>query len=245
MLRSAWDAPPRGNVVGSTKNPALSGKFLTAANVTVPAGGDCKAAWEKMATQLAQLYGQAATGSAASGAQLHALWQGTLDQTLALWQTVQPQVYAAIAANRTLEARIAAFKNEVPKDYAPTPPPPPPTSSRDGLEWASNFFAGWADTLTMGITQKIRQGLGYDDVVDKNSGAYKAGSTVGTIHNTLLGAFGLGAAGWAKTGLDALNVVGMVGGALNGVQALKDGDIYGAVMSLDRFPMYEEGFVAM
>jgi RHS repeat-associated protein len=47
-----------------------------------------------------------------------------------------------------------------------------------GLDWlddAANFFAGWGDTLTFGLTGTIRRWLGLDDVVDRCSGGYQGG----------------------------------------------------------------------
>jgi hypothetical protein len=48
----------------------------------------------------------------------------------------------------------------------------------------SNFAAGMGDAVSCGLTQKIRQGLGYDDVVDKSSGAYAGGSIAGEVVST-------------------------------------------------------------
>jgi len=50
----------------------------------------------------------------------------------------------------------------------------------DWISALSNFSAGMADTVSGGLTQKIRAGLGYDDVVDKSSGMYAAGGYAGT-----------------------------------------------------------------
>ncbi len=49
------------------------------------------------------------------------------------------------------------------------------TNEGDWFKQVSDFGAGMADTLTAGLTEKIRQGAGYDDVVNKNSTAYKVG----------------------------------------------------------------------
>jgi hypothetical protein len=49
------------------------------------------------------------------------------------------------------------------------------------LLWkASNFFAGMGDTISFGLTQRVRRWLGYDDVVDNRSGAYQWGQVAGT-----------------------------------------------------------------
>jgi RHS repeat-associated protein len=60
----------------------------------------------------------------------------------------------------------------------------------------SNFFAGWGDTLSFGLTSYARQGLGYDDVVDYDSGAYFGGQVVGTVHGIAM----MGANGYANVG---------------------------------------------
>jgi hypothetical protein len=69
--------------------------------------------------------------------------------------------------------------------------------SWDLLRAASNFFAGWGDTLSFGLTSYIRRVLGYDDVVDYNSGTYLGGEVAGIIHTTAIG----GAAGWSRAGI--------------------------------------------
>ena len=54
-----------------------------------------------------------------------------------------------------------------------------------GLDWVddgSNFFAGWGDTLTGGLTRVVRQAIGCDGQVDPNSGYYHGGEIVGTVH---------------------------------------------------------------
>jgi RHS repeat-associated protein len=52
----------------------------------------------------------------------------------------------------------------------------------DGEDWldtATNFFAGMGDAITFGLTDKIRDWIGVNDVVDHNSGAYKGGKIAG------------------------------------------------------------------
>jgi hypothetical protein len=66
--------------------------------------------------------------------------------------------------------------------------------SGDWFNKLTNFFAGWGDTLTFGLTGKIRQGLGVDSVVDYNSSWYRGGEWTGLGHSTLMG----GAAGFAR-----------------------------------------------
>ncbi|VTR99011.1 hypothetical protein [Tuwongella immobilis] len=51
----------------------------------------------------------------------------------------------------------------------------------------SNFFAGWADGLSFGITSKIRGVLNDDDVVDKSSSASGFGTRLGLAYSLILG----------------------------------------------------------
>ena len=46
---------------------------------------------------------------------------------------------------------------------------------RDFLDGMADFFAGFGDSATFGLTAKVRSALDCDDVVDKSSGAYAAG----------------------------------------------------------------------
>jgi hypothetical protein len=56
----------------------------------------------------------------------------------------------------------------------------------------SNLAAGWADGVTFGITQRIREKLGFDDVLDKNSNEYGVGLGIGMIHSFRLAGTTLG-----------------------------------------------------
>ena len=63
-----------------------------------------------------------------------------------------------------------------------------------GLDWledASNFAAGFGDTISFGLTKKARQWMGYDDVVDKCSGAYSGGEWTGIGASMLMGGGGI------------------------------------------------------
>lgn len=55
-----------------------------------------------------------------------------------------------------------------------------------------NAAAGFGDNLSMGLTEKIREGLGSNDQVDKCSDAYKGGDTAGEYFDRL------NPKGWAK-----------------------------------------------
>ncbi|MFQ3594036.1 MAG: RHS repeat-associated core domain-containing protein, partial [Gemmataceae bacterium] len=80
----------------------------------------------------------------------------------------------------------------------------------------SNYFAGYSDSLSFGLTSYFRQGLGYDSVVDYSGGAYLGGQVTGMGHSFLLG---YGAAGrvpqtgiWAYRAAQGYTVAGSVYG---------------------------------
>jgi len=52
--------------------------------------------------------------------------------------------------------------------------------------------------------RRSREFLGYDDVVDKSSAAYKNGGRVGQVHNIAL--MLVNPAGWAGTALRGINM---------------------------------------
>ena len=56
-----------------------------------------------------------------------------------------------------------------------------------GFDNTSNFFAGWSDSLTFGMTGGFRALLGYNDVVDPTSLSYNIGVGVGAVHNAGMG----------------------------------------------------------
>ena len=103
----------------------------------------------------------------------------------------------------------------------------------DWFQQLSDFSAGVADTITGGLTQKVRQKLGYDDAVNKNSPAYKAGETVGEVANVGLQFVSPCAAlGWARKGIRAINAIQGVGSTLKAGEAFSNGDILGGLSNL-------------
>jgi hypothetical protein len=62
------------------------------------------------------------------------------------------------------------------------------------LDLASDFSAGAGDFLSFGLTEKFRQHYGYNDVVDKQSGAYAAGFVTGAAVGGATGALTIGKA---------------------------------------------------
>jgi len=75
-----------------------------------------------------------------------------------------------------------------------------------GLDWlddASNLSAGFADTITFGLTGLARQALGTDVVVNRNSGMYAGGSWAGVGWSVAMGgAMGAKAAGAKGAGTE-------------------------------------------
>ncbi len=65
----------------------------------------------------------------------------------------------------------------------------------DGLDHANNFFAGFADTLTLGATAAYRDALGVGHLTDTSSGLYMGGQVAGVAVGIGLGVGGVGTAG--------------------------------------------------
>ena len=90
----------------------------------------------------------------------------------------------------------------------------------DGLDMASDFFSGFADTLTGGLTERYRNGIGAN-YVNKNSTAYGAGQVAGTAESIALSCVNpCGAGAWAGVGIKALNAVEFAGNGFNLVDDL-------------------------
>ncbi len=67
-------------------------------------------------------------------------------------------------------------------------------SGEDAVDDASNFFAGWGDTLTFGATWHLRESMGVNSAVDGSSPAYTAGFWTGVTHGFAFGGSGGGRA---------------------------------------------------
>src|SRR5207247_10757503 len=100
----------------------------------------------------------------------------------------------------------------------------------------SDFSAGMGDAVSGGLTARMRQGMGYDDVVDYNSTAYRVGTYAGqavTIATVAVNpAAAAGAVGWVRTAQTALNAMNMANGAISAGEAYRNGDTLGVVTSL-------------
>ena len=76
------------------------------------------------------------------------------------------------------------------------------------MQAAANASAGYGDYLSFGLSEKARQALGSDSVVDKSSDAYLNGATAGAVHQFALSVASLPAAaakfGWKNVGFGVL-----------------------------------------
>lgn len=57
----------------------------------------------------------------------------------------------------------------------------------DALDYSANFFAGWADSLTFGTTDILRNWVGINDGIDHESTTYNVGKIGGAVHSVALG----------------------------------------------------------
>jgi hypothetical protein len=98
------------------------------------------------------------------------------------------------------------------------------------------------DAVSCGLTQRIRQGLGYDDVVDKNSGFYRGDQVAGTVVSiAAAGANPCNAAAAMKLAIKGVSAVQGAGQLVNAAEAAKDGkpldfalNIIGAKLSFSK-----------
>jgi hypothetical protein len=111
--------------------------------------------------------------------------------------------------------------------------PPGPVDNRDWFAKAADFAAGMGDAVSCGVTQRIRQGLGYDDVVDHNSGYYKGGQIAGTVVAVAgAGANPCGAARGIGLMMRGVSAVQGAGQLANAADAAKNGDPLGFALNM-------------
>jgi 5-hydroxyisourate hydrolase-like protein (transthyretin family) len=112
----------------------------------------------------------------------------------------------------------------------------PPLQTEHYQDWfsaISNFSAAVGDKVSLGLTQSIRQGLGYDDVVDYNSRAYKNGEVAGEVLSVAVqNLTPCRAVGLARAGLRVLHGVQAAGNTVQAAQSFSQGDIIGGLFSL-------------
>ncbi|AXQ22863.1 hypothetical protein BEN71_12590 [Acinetobacter wuhouensis] len=66
-------------------------------------------------------------------------------------------------------------------------------------DWVVDGAAGWGDTVSFGATSKVRDWMGTNDVVDKESNAYSGGQIVGVANMGVLGRAAVFKAGGATS----------------------------------------------
>jgi len=66
-------------------------------------------------------------------------------------------------------------------------------------DWVVDGAAGWGDTVNFGATSKVRDWMGTNDVVDKESNAYSGGQIVGVANMGVLGRAAIFQAGGATS----------------------------------------------
>jgi hypothetical protein len=98
----------------------------------------------------------------------------------------------------------------------------------DGLDAASNLFAGFGDAMAPGLFAHYRDAIGAGSFVDRNSAMYTAGQVAGTAESIALGVVNpCGAGALASIGIKAVNGIQAVGNAWNFSNNLQAGN-YGS-----------------
>jgi hypothetical protein len=103
----------------------------------------------------------------------------------------------------------------------------------DWFDAVATFAAGVGDKISGGLTRRIRQTLGYDDVVHYNSRAYAAGEVVGEVINQ--GVQNLTPCrfvGVARAGVRALHAVQAASHAWDAAESFQNWDVIGGLQSL-------------
>src|SRR5262249_8434157 len=104
----------------------------------------------------------------------------------------------------------------------------------DPLGSLANVAIAIGDTVSFGLTQRFREGMGYDDVVDKSNSFYIAGTYIGQAMNVgLMWANPASVAGaFSSLAGRTLQTVQVIGGTVAGVDAFRQGDVLGGMMAL-------------
>jgi hypothetical protein len=97
----------------------------------------------------------------------------------------------------------------------------------------SNYSAGLGDTVSIGITKRIRTWVGYDDAVNYDSGAYAGGQYTGTAVNVGLGVVNPCALGSAVAiPVRLINAGQAIGGTINAGENIANGNYWEAGFDL-------------
>ena len=133
---------------------------------------------------------------------------------------------------------IATFKEPVLSPIGPDgmsidPDQPYFVPSGDWFGDFSNYSAGLGDTVSIGITKRIRTWVGYDDVVNYDSGAYAGGQYTGTAVNVGLGVVNPCALGSAVAiPVRLINAGQAIGGTINAGENIANGNYWEAGFDL-------------
>jgi hypothetical protein len=95
----------------------------------------------------------------------------------------------------------------------------------------SNGFAGFSDAATGGMAGYLRRGLGYDDVIDRSSWAYRGGFVTGEVAGfaaTFVSPCGLVTS--ARWGVRAINAAQGVSGLLSAQEQWQQGNYLAAAL---------------
>ena len=111
------------------------------------------------------------------------------------------------------------------------------SSSGDLLDNTANLAAGWGSSLSMGLTDRIRDNLSIGGVslnagIDQNSSYYQVGQAIGTTQSIALSFVNPCAAGSVSSGVAALNLIQATGGTINAAENASGGNYVAAVGDL-------------
>ena len=146
-------------------------------------------------------------------------WTGFAETVVGFGRTANQTVLAGLAKRFTADARFFAVASQN------------PSVTGDPVTDTLNLTGGWLDTVTGSLTVSLRSWLGVGSLVDMRSGAYQTGQVLGQLTNAALMVFGgslTGALGWAARSLQVANIAGQT---VQGVEAVQNGDILGAVQA--------------
>ena len=117
------------------------------------------------------------------------------------------------------------------QSYPLEPPPPPQPEERPWYQFAVDFAAGMADSLTCGLTARARDALGLGSLVDTNSGWYTGGEVGGTVLGLAIPG-PCGKAGLIKGAINGLRATQGAGSAINAAEAVRAGDAAGFLLGM-------------
>ena len=135
----------------------FTASLLSIANPRVTPASEVTAATDQLTVGLLTPMGTTGVRAAGKGADPHQLWNSFQEAGLQLWKQADATALAGLMARFSTDARTHRI-DKLPANLGPTPPPKP-IFSGDLFMDASNFFAHWGDTLTYGLTARIRDGL--------------------------------------------------------------------------------------